>query len=729
MVLNVFLSKLLGIVYIIPLTRLIGSEGMGVYSNAYALYTFFLTLATAGFPTAMGKIISERLAQGRLRDADQIYRATLQTVTVFGVVLFFLMWFGAPVYGHLVAFSDSTRSVANLVPSVRAVALCLLVVPVMSALRGYLQGYQRIEPIAYSQSIEQVIRIVTMLVGAYLAVAVTGKIAYGAAAATFGAVPGAAVAVLYLAYHVRYLRRTQHRREEKRRTSTNRKYTAGSSVLREELSGGGVGLNREYGDATSGNRTSGDEKEFLRPYSRGRALRDLARVAIPVSIATLVVPISGFIDSVTVQNVLMWSGFSYTQATEAYGILSRQAMQLVQLPLAFAMALGITVLPAISADKAVGNQNGLQEKVLSSLRSVLFLTFPVAAALLTLARPLDVLLFGSTQGQWILAGVSFMGIFSGLELMSTYILQGLGVMYLPVRNMFIGLLIKVVLNLVLIYPFHAIGAAIATTVGYVVSSSLNLQAVKKFGGFRSSLWKLALPGLDAVTVLALVFVVIRWLGSDLASQGLGWTGIGRAVVQLLLAVMVGAPVYAVTAVKVGAISNSEALAVPILGRFLSLLYPRLSTQKLNQEATVSHLSMPDRPSIPIHTSLHRWTDGADGRRWRERGEYGKVWGVPIEKTVALVDGVPEVWNDSSAAASFFFSQNQLTDLVGDERTLQDWEKAYGIRILDFDGFTESRQDLLSRRLTRREFEHAATHCTIVMNIPKLATQHHSHRFD
>ncbi len=722
MVINVFLSKLLGIAYIIPLTRLIGTEGMGVYSNAYALYTFFLTLATAGFPTAMGKIISERVARGRTRDADQIYRVTLQTVTVFGMVLFVLMWFGAPVYSHAVALSASARSVANLVPAVRAVALCLLVVPVMSGLRGYLQGYQRIEPIAYSQTIEQVVRIATMLVGAYLAVVITGKVAYGAAAATFGAVPGAAVAVLYLARHVVRLRRSTHRRKETtRRLSPVGGGSASTAVpvLEQEKGEFNPAWRRGVDDLADG--AGLDDNLAGRPYSRTRALRDLVRVALPVSIATLVVPISGFIDSVTVQNVLMWAGFSYTQATEAYGILSRQAMQLVQLPLAFAMALGITVLPAISADKAVGNQSGLQEKILSSLRSVLFLTFPVAVGLLTLARPIDVLLFASTKGQWILAGVSFMGIFSGLELMSTYILQGLGVMYLPVRNMFIGLLIKTVLNLALIYPFHGIGAAIATTVGYVVSSSLNLRAVKKFGGFRASLWKLILPGTDAAAVLALVFVTIRWLGSDLAVQGLGWSGVGRAVLQLLLAVVVGAPVYAVTAVRVGAISNSEAVAIPLFGRFLSLLYPQLPVQQPKKEAGDSPSSQAGTSFVPIaptETPIYSWTNGEDGRRWREESSADRESMVSVEKTRTSTDVVLEAWNGNSDNADLLFPQYRLTDLAGDKRTIREWEQEYGIRILDFDGFDNSGPDLLRNRFSRREFEQAATQCTIAMRRPK-----------
>ncbi len=167
MVASVTAAKLLGLIYLFPLTRLIHDEGIGIYSNAYALYVILLTLATAGFPTAMGKLVSERLALRRYGEVEGLYRITVRTVVRLGVILAILMWFGAPLYARMVALRESAQAVSALTLSIRALAPALLVVPLMSALRGYLQGFQRLEPSAYSQALEQLVRVVAIVIGAW----------------------------------------------------------------------------------------------------------------------------------------------------------------------------------------------------------------------------------------------------------------------------------------------------------------------------------------------------------------------------------------------------------------------------------------------------------------------------------------------------------------------------------------------------------------------------------
>lgn len=547
MVVSVTIAKVLGLVYIFPLTHLIGDVGIGIYGYAYNLYAILLTLSTSGFPTAMGKLISERLALHKHVDVEQIYRVTMRTLLWLGVLFALLMWFGAPLYSRVVALKDPQQSAQYLVWSVRALAPSLLLLPLVSGLRGYLQGFQRLEPSAYSQALEQLIRVIAIIAGAWLTIRVMHhadvpmRQARGAAAATFAAFPGLVAALGVLLAAALPLRRAFTERLQRKRPA----------------------------------------------LSNRAALRALYRVALPVSLGNLVIPISGFMDSLTVQNFLMFSGVSLHDAFAAYGILSRQAMQLIQLPLAFAMAIGVSVMPAIARAATLRDRRGIERSITGTIRSMFFMASPVAASLLVLATPLDLALFGETKGAIIISSVCFMSLFSSLELISTYMLQGLGMMYRPVRNMFIGIGLKLVLNVALIFPLHILGAAIATTVGYLLSSVLNIMAVKKYSKVQFSVWRLALPSLVSALLLCAVLLGARdgvyaisgpqtALGAMLQTwaQGLG----GRdshlypvlvAWLQVLVAIFVGGIAYVLMAMRFRAVAPEELQRLPLVGRRLS----------------------------------------------------------------------------------------------------------------------------------------------------------------
>lgn len=536
MVISVAVAKVLGILYIVPLTSLIHKEGLGIYSNAYALYAILLTLATSGFPTAMGKVVSERLALHRYPEVEQIYRVTMRTLWLFAFILAIAMWFCAPLYSHLVALRDPAGASRYLVLSIRALAPSVLIVPAMSGKRGYLQGFQRLEPSGYSQAVEQFFRVMAMVVGAAIVMHLThGNVADGAAAATFGAFVGALAGMALLQVAVTVVRREFRRERRATRSASARK----------------SGL------------------------TNAQVLRTLFHVGLPISLAALVVPISNLVDSVTVQNLLMLSGESLHSATAQYGILSRQAFQLIQLPLAFGMAVGASVLPSISHAKAVRDQETIQTNVVGTIRSMFFMSFPISASLLMLGRPVDILLFHGTEGALIISGVSFMGILSSLELISTYMLQGLGNLLRPVRNMFIGVTIKLILNIALIPHFHIMGAAIATTVGYLFSSMLNILAVRKYGQVQFSVWRLAGPMITASVPLCLAMGGVSFAAYHAAHALYGHADRFVALTQIMLAVLVGAIVYILAAIRLRAVSATELRRLPVVGNRLSRIAVQL----------------------------------------------------------------------------------------------------------------------------------------------------------
>lgn len=533
MVISVTLTKILGLIYIIPLSRLIGSTGMGIYSNAYNLYITLSILSTAGFPTAMGKLISERLALKKYGDVEQIYRVTMAVLALLSIPLTAIMWFGAPVYSYLIALNDPGQSSRLLTMSVRAVAPSLLVVPIISGLRGYLIGFQRLEANGYSQALEQIVRVIAIVAGAALMMHWThGNTAAGAAAATFAAFLGAVAALLLLLFSL----------------SSVRKDAKASQI----------------------------HKQNVMPWKV--ALKTLYDIALPISIGSLVLPIAGLIDSLTVQNLLTLKHMPLKEAIGQYGVLSRQAMQLAQLPMAFAMAIGASILPAISHANALRDWDSIERNVTGTLRSMFFMTFPVVATLWLLPVPIDKVLFGSTDEADIIASVALMGVFSSLELVTTYMLQGIGNMYRPVRNMFIGVLIKLVFNLTLIYPFGILGAAIATILGYLASSTLNLLAVKKYGNLKFSVWRIATPSIFAGGILCIAIALVNWAAYH-SGVHLIHSEFWLRLWQLAASLGIGAIVYVLASIRLRAVAPEELRRLPAIGRRLAGLAERIQPQR------------------------------------------------------------------------------------------------------------------------------------------------------
>lgn len=537
-VICVAIAKVLGLVWIIPVTALIGPIGLGIYSNAYSIYTILQQLATSGFPLAMGKLISEQRAAGDRDVVEHIYRVTMRSLIFFSIIAFLLMWFGAPLFAHLISWKSSKSAIAQNVPSIRAVSLMLLVVPAMSGLRGYLQGFQQLEGPAFSQAVEQLFRVVAMVFGAYLVVNQwhADKAVGGAAAATFGGFIGGIAGLLLLIVAVRSLRREE--------------------------------------------RALGYDES---PFRDRQILRMVYRLALPVSLGGLVVPIAGIVDSWTVTNLLQSTGQTLTEATRNFGIYTRQAMYLVQLPMAFAYAIGVAILPAVASAKARKDQHEIQANVVFSLRSMFLISFPTAAVLLVLSRPINESLFGSTAGSAIISTVSFMSIFSSLELISTYILQGLDKMYRPVRNMFIGIAIKTMFNFALILLFHSvIGAAIATTIGYLCSSTLNIMAVRKYGQVHFSIRRIMRPFLRASIVVAILMFLANWglhVGlSPAMAHGRVETRL-MYIIQLFVVCGLGGFVYLFLILRSGTLREEELRSIPGLGRYLAKLSKRVAKKR------------------------------------------------------------------------------------------------------------------------------------------------------
>jgi PST family polysaccharide transporter len=505
------LAKVLGVAYQVPFQNWAGNYTVSLYQLSYSIYIIMLYVATSGIPLAMSKLIAEANAKEDFAGADALYRVGVRYLTLTGVVTFGLMFFGG---GWLAAAMGNAEATLAM----QALSFALLIVPPMAAMRGYMQGHHMMTVSGNSQVIEQLVRSTFILVGVYACVRWGMDRPFTAAVATFSALAGAAASTCFLLLRVMRLRRENRKKFE---------------------------------------------IESLEP--QGAIFKRIAKVAVPLTLTSLVLPLSQLVDSLTVINLIKWGmGWTTQQASDAFGIFTGQALKLVALPLALATAVGLSLMPSITEAIALKDRRLTQERVRTALRLTSFFAFPTAAGILVLARAIEVTLFAEDTAVATIALVSLMSIFSSYELVTTYILQAMGHMYQPVRHMFFGLFVKFVLNLLLVPLFGIFGAGLASVVGYLCSSALNFYRLKKRAEVALSLREMLTKPLAAAVLTGLVLFGLDSLPWE---AWIPWVRVANLAL-VLVGGCVGAVVFFGAMVLMRGISQEEMRRMPVVKRFV-----------------------------------------------------------------------------------------------------------------------------------------------------------------
>ncbi|WP_157729668.1 putative polysaccharide biosynthesis protein [Tumebacillus algifaecis] len=517
------LSKVLGSVYTIFLQNIIGDRGIGLYQMAYPIYSTLLILSTAGFPVAVSKFVAEHIALGDYAGAKKVFRVSSVLLTLSGIVCFLALFFGAEQFA--VWFGDTDAALA-----IKAIAPALLVVPIMSAIRGYFQGWQRMEPTAISQVTEQLIRVGTILAAAIILLQWGYSEAHAAAGAAFGAFTGAVFGLLILLIYA-------WRKRE---------------LFRHDVR----------------------FKNKIPPQRTWGHIKKLCWYALPISLGALVVPLMNNIDVVTVVNLLKACGYSQQEATEMFGLLTGRAFKLMLLPTTFASAIGTALLPAIAAAIAVKNSRLVARRMEMAMRMTILVALPSAVGLALLAAPVDIMLFKNTEGTQAIIAIAAATLFSSIQLTTSSILQGIGVIYIPVRNLFIGALAKLGLNFLFVPIWGINGAALATVISYLIASIMNLYSMYRHTGVVFDLRAMLFRPLLATFLMAVAaYSCVRELWPYLAQH----SDSERMAAALVSLGAIGAAslVYTVALLVTGTVTRSDMMAIPKVGPKLADLFSKL----------------------------------------------------------------------------------------------------------------------------------------------------------
>jgi stage V sporulation protein B len=498
------ISKALGAVYRIPLGRIIGSEGMAYYQTAYDLYILMLTISAYSIPIAISKLVSEKIELGRRDEAHKTFKVALSLIGFLGLAFSALLFFNARGFVNAVKNPGAYVAVMCVAPAVFTVSLS-------GAFRGYFQGMQNMTPSGISQVTEQLARVIFGFILAIMFLPVGFEAAAGGA--VFGTTLGGLVSFLTLIYIYR-----------KRRSEI------------------------KLGILSAGQR---------KMESALSIAKRIVIFSVPITIGGSIMPVMTVIDTFIVMDRLQWAGFSQETATSLLGQLKGMAGAFINVPQVFTIALAASLVPAISESMARSDFAGAARKSELAIRVSLMIGLPAAFGLFILADPIMQLMYPAepaTLGM-VLRYLSTAVIFLTLVQTMTGILQGMGKERIPVINLVIGALVKLVVSYTLtsIPAINIRGAAIGTVAGYAVSAALSLSAIIKYQKSNMRIIQIVMkPAIATGAMVAAAYFSYRLL----------FEVIGKNSVATLISVAFAALIYGVVLILIKGIAAEELEMAP-----------------------------------------------------------------------------------------------------------------------------------------------------------------------
>ncbi len=506
--------KVIGSLNWIILSRVLGGEGIGLYQMGFPIYLMAITVSSAGVPVAISIITSEKLANKDYRGAKRVFNVSLRLLLVSGLIFSSALLFGADflINQHIIRDARAYYSIIALAPAVFFVTF-------LASFRGYLQGWQIMTPTATSEVVEQLVRVITMLVFADLFMPY--GLAYAAGGASMGAGAGAFCALLVLMWFYRRLKRRLHAEIEA-------------------------------------------QDDSIPQESASHIIKRLLKLALPVSLTSLMLPIGANLDLLIVPQRLEVAGFDVRHATELFGYLTGMAVPLVNLATIFTAAMTISLVPSISESKALEHFDAIRDKIRLAFRVAMIITFPCFMGLFFLAEKVAALIYNAPGAAGAIQTMSVGILFLGMHQISTGILQGLGKTAIPVINMILACVVKVVMSWWLTaIPFLGIkGASMATVADFAVAAIINMGFIYKYTGFTFSIGSLLKPFFAAGMMGAVIYAVLS------VTEQLGmWC--------VLFAMAAAVPSYAVALMAFGGLTKEDLENIPFVGRKVLAVGQRL----------------------------------------------------------------------------------------------------------------------------------------------------------
>lgn len=497
--------KVIGSVNRILLSRLLGGEGIGLYQMAYPVYLLLLAVSSAGIPIAISIVVAEYLAKEDYGNVRQVFRCSLRVTALLGLLLAGALYLVAGWLVETGIIRDGRAYYALL-----ALLPAIFFATILASFRGFFQGHQLMTPPAISQIVEQFVRVCTMVVLAY---ALLPKgLEYAAAGAAFGAVPGSLTGLLVLGYFFcRY--------------------------------------NGEWRTRTK--EATGKLDSFWSISKR------LVLLAIPVTCANVLVPITSSIDMLLVPNRLVDCGYTIEQATTHFGYLAGMAQPLLMMATIPTMSLAASLVPAVSEAWTLGDVEAIRKKALLAMKLCCLITIPAAIGMSALGEAISLLLYGTVKAGTAIIHSGPAIFMLGLQQVTTGLLQGMGHTKRPMVHMLVGIIVKIAAVYVLTNSIYGIaGAAWATNINFALTALLNIWLLRQ-SGIDFAWWETG-----KIILAALAMGAAAWFleGTLRSSCGI--------VVSALSGLVIAPVVYVIVVLVLQIVTREELKQMPLVKRFI-----------------------------------------------------------------------------------------------------------------------------------------------------------------
>lgn len=478
---GIVISKILGMVYVIPFYAIIGGTGGALYGYAYTIYNLFQSLSCAGIPNAISKIISEYHTLGYEDAKEKAFMIGRRLAIIMGFTIFIILFVFAPVISKAILGDlQGGNTLEDVTMVVRVIATAILIVPTLSIYRGYFEGHKFITPPSLSQIVEQIVRVFIIVLGSFLTIKVFNlSLQTGIGVAVFGATAGAFVAYLYL------LDKMKKNKEA---------FAIAKNV---------------------------DSKDI--PKITGKEiLKKIFWYALPFIMIDVFKSCYDFIDMVTlVKTMVNDIGYTTVQAENVMSVISTWGNKINMIIVSISTGMIISLIPNLTSASVKGDKKDVNLKINQTLKVLLFISVPMTIGLSLLSIPVWNVFYGSKSayGADILKYFVFVALIISSYTALVSIVQVLKYYKEVLISLVVGVCLKLGLNVFLINLFAKLGfvpvygSITATIIGYGVGIILCLFFLKKKCDVKYSdtlkiLWKIALANLAMIVVILLFKLII-----------------------------------------------------------------------------------------------------------------------------------------------------------------------------------------------------------------------------
>ncbi|EQB23166.1 polysaccharide biosynthesis protein [Streptococcus equi subsp. zooepidemicus SzS31A1] len=463
-----FISRLLGVLYIIPWYIWMGQyaiQANALFNMGYNVYAYFLLISTTGLNVAIAKQVAKYNSMGQQEHSYQLIRSTLKVMLVLGLVFSVLMYLGSPLFARL-SGGDET-----LVPIMHSLSLAVFVFPVMSVIRGIFQGYKEIKPYALSQIAEQLVRVIWMLLTTFFIMKMGSKDYISAVTqSTFAAFIGMIASMAVLFYYF---------------------WTQG--LLKAIFT----------------------KTEHSIPIDIKGLLIETLKESIPFIITGSAIQAFQLIDQWTFVNTMtLFTNYTRSQLWVLFGYFNANPAKITMVLIAVAASIGSVGIALLTENYVKKDMRAAARLIINNIEMLLMFLLPALTGAIILARPLYTVFYGSSEEQAVrlFVAVLCLTLLMALYTLFSPMLQALFENRKAIYYFAYGVFVKLVLQVPLIYLFHAYGPLLATTLGLLVPIYLmyrRLHQVTRFN--RKLLHKRILLTVIETALMGLIVLLANWL--------------------------------------------------------------------------------------------------------------------------------------------------------------------------------------------------------------------------